>query len=763
MKESACILHELARALSDRDELKAVWLDAGQKKVSFACGRGCDEDQARAAIQELVADLKPADLPDCDAGHPTTGSCAHCQRSGNRAMPPGIRLVEMPGSGYLIEKESCPTAQRLWRWQHFPWVRIKPVDLSVAELHTWRVPMALALACGVLTLAGFILEPADGATLAPLALACYILAYVCGAYEAATDVWQLLKKRTLDIHFLMLAVAFGAASIGHWWEGGVLLFLFSISGAMEDFAMMRTKREIDSLFKEQPKEAVLLDSNGAESRIPVDRIAPGMLLRIRPGESFPADGLVRDGASAADEAVLTGESVPVDKAPGDKVLAGTLNLWGRLDMEVNAAPRESALSKVIRLIQEARESKAPSQRFTDRFGSGYTYAILAASLAMFLVWWLALALPMETAFYRTMTLLVVASPCALVLSIPSAILAGIAAGARRGVLFRGGAAIEQLAEVRRVALDKTGTLTTGHLVVTGLESFPPGRERDVLALAAALDQHASHPIAHAIVRAAREQRLPLPEVRDFRSHTGLGVTGKASSSPAGDATVRMGRRTFLYDAPWIGHLPSPAIGETEVVLEAGDLRGRLLLRDEIRRTGARLLAQLRKEGLQLTMLSGDREESARHVSDALGLGDFRAGLSPEQKVEQIRAWSRAGERVAMVGDGVNDAPSLAAADVGVAMGLRGSDAALEEADVVLMKDRIERFHTAYLLSRRSRRIIRQNLAVSLGAIVVLVAAAFAGVIPLTVGVIGHEGSTVIVVMNSLRLLWMGHDQEEPIA
>ena len=760
MKNSRCVIHELADMLSKEDTLKAVWLDAEGKRVSFACQRGRKEDRAKAVIEKAVAGFAPVEMPNCPAG-PTKVECELCDRGTQQPMPEGIRLVKMPGSGVLLEKQSCPTAQRLWRWQEFPWVKIKPVDVSVAVDHSWRGPMVLAVLCGVFTLAGALIEGPEGATGSAVVLLCYAVAYACGAYEAAVDVFQLLRKRTLDIHFLMLAVAFGAASIGHWWEGGVLLFLFSISGAMEDFAMMRTKREIDSLFKEQPKEAVLLDNDGTERRIPVDQLTAGMLIRVRPGEGFPADGRVRDGSSAADEAVLTGESVPVDKNAGDRILAGTMNLWGRIDVEITAPPAESALSKVIRLIQEARDSKAPSQRFTDKFGSAYTYAILAASFAMFLVWRYTFPLPFEQAFYRTMTLLVVASPCALVLSIPSAVLAGIAAGARRGILFRGGAAIEQLAEIHRVAMDKTGTLTTGHLTVVAVHSQPPGRESDVLQLAAILDQHATHPIALAIVREARHRQLHILPVRDFRSHTGLGVTGIAATA-LGDAQVRMGRRSFFNNAAWVDALPAPAIGETEVVLEAGDIRGHLLLRDEIRTTGKRLLARLREEGLELTMLSGDREESARHVSDQLGLGDFRAGLSPEQKVEQIRAWSREGQRVAMVGDGVNDAPSLAAADIGVAMGLRGSEAALEQADVVLMQDRLERFHTAYRLSRRARTVIRQNLAVSLGAICVLVASAFAGIIPLTVGVIGHEGSTVIVVLNSLRLLLTGHGKDEVV-
>ncbi|HEY8240096.1 MAG TPA: cation-translocating P-type ATPase, partial [Kiritimatiellia bacterium] len=511
-----------------------------------------------------------------------------------------------------------------------------------------------------------------------------------------------------------------------------------------------TEREINSLFKAAPKQAMVIEG-GAEKSVSVESLLPGMCIRVRPGESFPVDARVTDGASAADESNLTGESVPVDKKSGDRVLAGTLNLWGRLDCHVLKPATESSLSKIIRLIRDARESKAPSQRFTDHFSTIYTYSVLGLSGVMFLVWHFLRDQSFTQAFYQTMTLLVVASPCALVLSIPSAVLAGIAAAARRGILFRGGAAIEKLADVDLVALDKTGTLTTGHLMVVDIQSFPPGRENDTLALAAALDANSTHPVASAITRAAADRKLPVPATKDFRSITGQGVSGEVHLAGA-PARVLLGRRTLMANDKWTKDVSMPEIGQTEVLLESGDLRGRILLRDEVRSASKPLLEALTRAGLHLTMLSGDRAEAVRHVAESVGLHDYQAGLDPEHKVQQIQAWAREGRRVAMVGDGVNDAPSLAAAHVGVAMGLRGSDAALEQADVVLMQDRLDRFYTAYMLSRKARRIIRQNLAVSLGSVAILVTGAMATVIPLTVGVIGHEGSTVIVVLNSMRLL-----------
>lgn len=754
MKNSLCVIHELAQRISQDESLRAVFLDAQARRISYACLPGSDEKATREAVEKIVSMFQPADLPSC-AEDPWRVDCELCQRGQLQAMPKGVRLISLPASGVLLEKESCATAARFWKWRQFPWLKVKPIAREEAPSHSWKAPMALAVLCGIAAATGVMLERMAGAQTWP-ALICYVTAYLSGSFFAAIETWELLRKRILDIHFLMLAVAVGAASIGHWWEGATLMFLFSISGALEDLAMQRTEREIHSLFKAAPKKATLLEADGQERLVPVESLEPGMGLVVRPGEQFPVDAEVTQGSSAADESNLTGESVPVDKTAGDRVLAGTLNLWGRLDCRVAKSATESSLSKIIRMIQDAKEAKAPAQRFTDRFGSVYTYCILAASLLMFLVWWKLLHLSFDQAFYRTMTLLVVASPCALVLSIPSAILAGIAAAARRGILFRGGVAIEKLAEIHRVALDKTGTLTTGQLRVIGVESEPASAADMLMARAASLAHNSTHPVSQAIARAARDRKLPTLETTAFRSLTGLGVSGHVAGRAA-----QLGRRSLFGDAPWASALPQPPAGVTEALYSDGAMRGRVLLEDEVRTSSAPLLDKLRRQGLRLVMLSGDRPEAAHAVAARVGLSEFEAGLSPDTKVARIRAWTENGEKVAMVGDGVNDAPSLAAAFVGVAMGMRGSDAALEQADVVLMQDRLDRFYLAYELSRRARRIIRQNLAISLGAIVVLVASAFAGAIPLTVGVIGHEGSTVIVVLNSLRLLLARFAEDAP--
>jgi Cd2+/Zn2+-exporting ATPase len=483
-----------------------------------------------------------------------------------------------------------------------------------------------------------------------------------------------------------------------------------------------------------------------------------MLLRIKPGEQFPVDAEVAKGETAADEAALTGEALPVDKAVGDALFAGTMNLWGVVEATVTRPAQESALQKIIRLIQTAQRNKAPAQRFTDQFGTRYTYGVLALTVVMFFVWWLALghrpflSVPGNvSAFYHAMTLLVVASPCALVLSIPSAILAAIAWGARRGILFRGGAAVEQLAEIKVVAMDKTGTLTTGDLRVEKVESFPPGREEEVLRLASSLDRLSNHPLARAIVRHAKQRGLAPVEVTDFAQTAGAGSTAQYEGR-----TLRLGRRTWAQDPAHesCATVPPPEeIGVSEVWLNAGDFCGRLLLRDDLRLQARPLIQQLRARGLRTVVLTGDKQSAADFLKRELSLDDVRAELKPADKLAIIEGFTRSGQPVAMIGDGVNDAPSLAAAHVGVAMGARGSDAALEQAAVVLMHDKLENFLAAYELSRRARAIIRQNLTISLGVIATLVVLALLQRIPLTLGVIGHEGSTLLVVLNSLRLLF----------
>lgn len=621
------------------------------------------------------------------------------------------------------------------------------------EHPAWPLLLGSAAVCGLATLGGVMLQRTGAPS--QIALGLYVAAYLAGGWEAALDSLGNLRKLRFDIHFLMLAVAIGAAVIGAWWEGATLLFLFSLSGALEGMAMARTEREIRSLFREAPKQALLVQPDGSTREIAVTELRAGMKIRILPGEQFPADGRVTKGESAADESSLTGESVPVEKAAGDGVFGGTLNTWGMVETEVTNAPGDSANARIIRLIREAQASKAPSQRFTDRFGSGYTLGILGLACVMFLWWHFSKGIPAffagegtSSAFYRAMTLLVVCSPCALVISIPSAILAGIAAGARRGILFRGGVAVENLATINRLAVDKTGTLTKGELELLSCETEPPGRDAELIAIAAALSKNSTHPLSRAIVKESLGRGLASAgEVGGFESIAGQGLRGIVDGVPASQ-----GRRAMFGEDAWLSALPDPGAGLTEVLVKAGGPKGRLLLRDAPRSEAAPLIKQLAEESIQVTMLTGDRQESAELIAKELGLRDFRAGLHPEDKVAAIREWREKGECVAMAGDGVNDAPSLAAADISIGMGLRGSDAVLEQADVVLTQDRLERIVDALRLSRRCRSIIRQNLAISLGIVLLLGIAAMGAWIPLPLGVLGHEGSTVIVVLNSLRLL-----------
>jgi len=631
----------------------------------------------------------------------------------------------------------------------------------------WRLLTALAAACGGFGLLGF-----AAAHLLPqfpwVSYALYFAAILAGGWDAAKDSWEnFCARRQIDIHFLMLVVALGAVAIGAWGEAVLLLFLFSASGAMEGYAMDRTQSEISALFKSAPKTALRIDPQGGEAEVPVDDLRLGDCVRVKPGALFPTDGEVVAGRTSSDESMLTGESVPIDKGPGDAVLSGTLNLWGAVDLVVTQLPSESTLQKVIRLIQTAQKLRAPSERFTQKFGPGYTYGVIAAAALLFLVLWLGFGVPAfantdetRSAFYRAMTLLVVASPCALVLSIPSAILAAIAWGARHGVLFRGGAAIERLARVTAVAFDKTGTLTTGELAVVGCESIPAGREREVLELAYALEANSQHPIARAIVDHAKNEALPLCEIDGFESLTGQGIR---AAIPLGGAAVLGRKALFEGDADFhesAEQFASAPEATTEVWLRTEGLVGRILLLDEAREASRPVLRSLRELGLKTVMLTGDRRPAAEAVARKLGLSEVRAALSPEGKVVAIQTLRGEGHQIAMLGDGVNDAPSLAAADVGVAMGARGSDAALEQAELVLMHDKIENFLAALRLSRRAAVVIRQNLVISLGVVGAMVVATLWGVVPLWLGVATHEGSTFLVVANSLRLL-LGRHKEDP--
>ncbi|MBA3848798.1 MAG: cadmium-translocating P-type ATPase [Opitutus sp.] len=745
-RNSAEWTRELIRFLQEQPGVAAVRLNTADMKVSVATLGQVDAGRLEAQIQQVLLAIE--------------ARLAENRRGGGPVTPPGF-VVRQAGSTTTVERPTCETAPRFYRWKEYSLGEEEHAhDGGHGPGHgggegEWRLLGTLTATCGLAGLAGLAAEKSGAPDWLQYAL--YGVALVAGGWDAAVDAWGNIRHRRLEIHFLMLSVAVGAVSVGAYGEATLLLFLFSGAGAMEAYAMDRTQREVSSLLHTAPKEATVIAADGSHRVVQVGQLQIGQRLAVKPGEMFAADGEVAKGETASDESNLTGESVPVGKSVGSPVFSGTINLWGSVEVNVTRLPAESTLQKIVRLIQTAQKLKAPSQRFTDRFGGNYTLLVLGAVALMFLVWWLGFGLPpfkgaegRASAFYRAMTLLVVASPCALVLSIPSAILAAIAWGARHGVLFRGGAAIEKLAEIDLVALDKTGTLTTGELAVAAVESFPHGRECELLELAYALERHSHHPIARAIAHHARKANVFVREIARFESITGQGVRAQV-----GEGHVYLGRRELVAAGPfarWIERVPPAAAEFSEVWVVAPGLVGRLLLKDQLRAESRGVLAALKAGGIRTVMLTGDRRHTAESVARELGLDEVLAGLSPEQKVEIVDGYRRQGRKVAMVGDGVNDAPSLAAAYVSVAMGARGSDAALEQSEVVLMHDRIENFLAALRLSRRARRIIRENLVISLGTVVVMVIAALSGTIPLSLGVIAHEGSTVVVCLNSLRLL-----------
>ena len=725
----------LARFLQQNNAVEALRVDSESQKVSIATLGIVDMQALQANLTETIR------LIESEVAS---------------AVPVGVTIETEESGGIRLQKPTCFTAPSLWHWRELEWPAAGEEEAEGTG-EEWRLLGLLAGGCAVLGLSGWMVAYVEAAP--PwLSVLFYIGAMIAGGWDAFEDAKEGLPKGELDIHFLMLAVAVGAALIGAWAEGALLLFLFSFSGALEHFALYRTRREIDSLFDAAPKSATLREPSGEERQVPVVAVNVGDVVVVKPGAQFPVDAEVIQGKSAADESNLTGEANPVSKIVGDTVFSGTINLWGAVDARVLRPVGESALQKVIRLIRQAQHLKAPSQRFTDKFGTRYTVGILSLTTVMFFVWWLGFGIaPFVnseagfSAFYRAMTLLVVASPCALVLSIPSAILAAIAWGARHGILFRGGAAIEKMAEVDLVALDKTGTLTTGEMEVDSVESFPPGREREAAELAYSLEAHGSHPIGRAIKKYAKAQGLKPRAIDDFQAMSGKGVQGRE-----GEALCVLGRRELLADGPlaeWIKDVAEPAPEFSENWILRDDLIARILLKDQIRTESQPILAKLKEMGVRTVMLTGDRRGAAESVGREIGIEEVRSGLSPDGKVEAIVDYSKNGYKVAMVGDGVNDAPSLAAAYVSVAMGARGSDAALEQSEVVLMKDRIDNYLAATDLSHRARLIIRQNLAIALGTVVLMVAAAILGWIPLSVGVFAHEGSTVVVCLNSLRLLF----------
>ena len=579
------------------------------------------------------------------------------------------------------------------------------------------------------------------------------LVYLAGGVPAGwRALGELMHRLALDIDLLMVVAALAAAAVGAPFEGAVLLVLFSIAGTLEERALGRARRAIEALMQLRPETALRKEPDGSIPEVPVADLVPGDVVILRPGARVPADGTVALGRGGMDEANITGESMPVTKEPGDQVFEGTVNLDGVLEVTITRAVSDSTIARMIRLVTEAQAARAPSERFSAWFGQRYTIVVLLGSLITFAVfYWL--RQDWEFALYRSATLLVAASPCAIVISVPAAILSALSAAARGGVLFKGGAALETLADVKTFAFDKTGTLTTGRARVTEIVALD-GDENGFLALLAGVEAQSEHHIAAAIRREIKMREILPTPIGNVIAIPGKGITGRDESGTiwAGNAifAAEMGART---EDKQFRHLVDAA--DTVIFLgREARIFGAISLADEARASAAPALAALRDSGVcRIVMMTGDRRPVALRMGSGMGFSedDIQADMLPEDKMVAIAALTAQG-RVAFVGDGVNDAAALARADIGIAMGTAGSDVAIQAADVALLSEDLERLALAHRLSRRAARIIRQNLTLAIGAMVVLVLAGLFLDLPLPLAVIGHEGGTVLVVLNGLRLL-----------
>lgn len=635
-----------------------------------------------------------------------------------------------------------------------------------------KTELVFSVLCGATTLAGWVVESWFPGTPWWLPRGLLGAAYFFGGFYALREMLAALRTKRLEIDFLMLVAAIGAAALGEWAEGGLLLFLFSLGHALEGYAMGRARRAIEALADLAPKTATVVAADGTSQEVPVERLDVGTRVLVRPSSRIPADGFVVEGESAVDQAPITGESIPVDKRPvGDQsialrdpsrvsgestVFAGTVNGTSALQIIVTKAAQDSTLARVVTMVREAQTQRSPTQRFTDRFERVFVPSILVL-VVLCLFAWVVIDEPFSVSFYRAMALLVAASPCALAIATPSAVLSGVARAAKGGVLIKGGAHLESLGAATVMAFDKTGTLTKGEPRLTDVIVAEGATRATLAALTVAVESRSDHPLAKAITVAFKpELELAAPDVSEMEAITGYGVQAVVDGVP-----TFLGK-PGLFEDHLSRELPDDVARAAEELAEAGrtvvvvatseQFLGVLGLMDTPRDDAKATLAELRRLGVhRMLMLTGDHQRAADAIAGLVGLDEARGDLLPEDKVEAVRELAARGT-VAMVGDGVNDAPAMANATVGVAMGASGSDVALETADVALMGDDLSSLPFAVGLSRASRRIIRQNLWASLGMVAFLIPATLSGFAGIGWAVLLHEGSTLVVVANALRLL-----------
>jgi Zn2+/Cd2+-exporting ATPase len=634
-----------------------------------------------------------------------------------------------------------------------------PLSRAWNWLMDGRIEPIFTLITFITMIGGLIAERQEAATAAAVL---FVIAYIAGGTFGMQGGLESLRNRTIDVDLLMILAAIGAALVGQPFEGAMLLFLFSLSNVLQDFAMDRTRNAIKALMELRPAQALVRRGDNTYL-LPIEKVVVSDRIIVKPGERLPLDGVVVDGRSSIDQSSITGESMPVGKEVGDTVFAGTINKNGSLEIRVTKLAKDSTLAKLIQMVEEAHSEKAETQRFIDTAEQYYAMGVIVLTALVAVVPMLFWQEAFSEAFYRAMTVMVAASPCAIVISTPATVLSAIGNGARRGILFKGGIHVENAATIKVIAFDKTGTLTVGEPEVTDITTFTETiDENELLALAAAVEAKSEHPLAQATVKAAKKRDLSWPEADDFQATTGQGV-----AAHIGQKHIRIGNGRYFTNYQTEGLETAEAelerlqnLGKTSVLVaevddEAGTavMLGALAYADVIRPDAPDVIRALHAAGVQhVVMLTGDNEAVAKQIAKQVGVDAYFANLLPEDKVEAIKKVRQQYGPVAMVGDGVNDAPALATADIGIAMGAAGTDVALETADIVLMSDNLNNLPYVIGLSRKTRQTLLQNLGFAIFMIVLMLGTIFFSGLGLPAAVVGHEGGTVLVSLNGLRML-----------
>ena len=622
----------------------------------------------------------------------------------------------------------------------------------------WRNPKVSSSAIsGLLLLTGYLAGIADAP--AAVSIASYVLAILIGGYYFGREAFEdLMFEREVGIELLMSVAAVVAAALGEFAEGAMLAFLYSLSEAAEGYTEEKTRSAIRALMDLTPKVATVR-RDGQEIEIPVENLVVDDVFIVRPGQSVATDGEVIAGSSSVNQAQVTGESVPIEKAPGDTVFAGTINGEGALEVRATKTFADNTIARIIHMVEEAQEQKGKSQRFIERFGARYSPAVLVGGILVAIIPPVFFAQPWVEWITRATVFIVAAAPCALAISIPITLVASLGTAARKGVLIKGGLYVEELAKVTVVAFDKTGTITRGEPAVTDVILLPGIEERpeeEIVSIAAAIERRSQHPLAEAIVRYANQRNILHGVITQFKSITGAGATAEIAGKTINIGSPRFFEKDLGVSLSTIQHDIARLQGEAKTVVVLGDRTqawALFAIRDNIRDGVRDVVQRLHQAGIQrIAMLTGDNANTARRIAAEAGIDDVFADLKPEDKVAKVRELARHYGHVAMVGDGVNDAPALAEATVGIAMGAAGTDVALETADIALMADDLEKLVYAIELAKRNRSVIRQNLGLSIVVISVLVAGAIAGTFSLPIAVLGHEISEFVVIGSGLRML-----------